>query len=447
MQHPIDQTRLMDEARALVDAALKAGADAADVVAATGVSLGVEMREGKLEESERSEADDVTLRVFCGHRVASVSSNDFREGATLAERAVAMARVAPEDPFAGLVPASELASEFPDLELLDDVQVDAEALTERAREAEAAALAVQGVSRSGGASASFRLAGMVLATSEGFCGGYLVSRHGVSATAVAGDGTAMERDYDFDSRGFLGDLADPREIGRRAGERAVARLNPRKLSTRTADIVYEPRAARSLLGHFAGAINGAAIARGTSFLKERMGERIFSAGISITDDPTRPRGPASRPFDGEGRPVAPLVLVEDGVLKTWLLDTPAARELGLAPNGRASRGGAGTSPSTTNLTLSPGTRSQDEMLAEIGTGLLVTDLIGHGVNGVTGDYSRGASGFWIEDGAIAYPVSEITIAGNLIPMFASLEAGSDLDTRSAYQVPSLLLKGLTIAGE
>jgi PmbA protein len=447
MQHPIDQTRLMDEARALVAAALKAGADAADVVAATGVSLGVEMREGKLEESERSEADDVTLRVFCGHRVASVSSNDFREGAALAERAVAMARVAPEDPFAGLVPAGELASEFPDLELLDDVLVDAEALTERAREAEAAALAVKGVSRSGGASASFRLAGMVLATSEGFCGGYLVSRHGVSATAVAGEGTAMERDYDFDSRGFLGDLADPREIGRRAGERAVARLNPRKLSTRTADIVYEPRAARSLLGHFAGAINGAAIARGTSFLKERMGERLFREGITITDDPTRPRGPASRPFDGEGRPVAPLVLVEDGVLKTWLLDTPAARELGLAPNGRASRGGAGTSPSTTNLTLSPGTRSQEEMLAEIGTGLLVTDLIGHGVNGVTGDYSRGASGFWIEDGAIAYPVSEITIAGNLFPMFASLEAGSDLDTRSAYQVPSLLLKGLTIAGE
>ncbi len=447
MQTPIDQGKLMDEARRLVAAARSAGADAADVVAATGVAFSADLRDGRIEESERAEGDDVTLRVFCGRRVASVSANSFHDGARLAERAVAMARVAPEDPFAGLVPADEIATDFPELDLLDPATVDAAMLAERARAAEAAALAVAGVTKSGGASASWRLGGLVLATSEGFCGGYLVSRHGVSATAIAGEGTAMERDYDYDSRGFLADLDDAADIGRRAGERAVARVNPRRLSTRTADIVYEPRAARSLLGHLAGAINGAAIARGTSFLKDKLGQAILPASISVTDDPTRPRGAASRPFDGEGRPAAPLTLVENGVLTQWLLDTQSARELGLAPNARASRAGAGTSPSTTNLTLSPGSRSQAELLAGIGTGLLVTDLIGHGVNGVTGDYSRGASGFWVEDGQVAFPVSEITIAGNLVDMFASLVAGSDLDTRSAYAVPSLLVKDMTIAGE
>ncbi len=447
MQNPIDQTKLMEEADRLVAAARAAGADAADVVASTGVAFSADIRDGKVEESERAEGDDVTLRVFCGRRVASVSANSFQDGEALAERAVAMARVAPEDPHAGLVPADELATSFPDLDLLDHTTVDASMLAERARAAEAAALSVSGVTRSGGASASWRLGGLVLATSEGFLGGYLVSRHGVSVTAVAGEGTAMERDYDFDSRTFLSDLEDAAAIGLRAGARAVARLHPRKLSTRTADIVYEPRAARSLLGHLTGAVNGAAVARGTSFLKDRLGSAVFRPEITVTDDPTRPRGPASRPFDGEGRALAPLTLVENGVLAQWLLDTPSARELDLPSNARAARSGAGTTPSATNLTLSPGDRTQAELLSDIGTGLFVTDLIGHGVNGVTGDYSRGASGFWVEDGEIAFPVSEITIAGNLVAMFASLVAGSDLDTRSAYAVPSLLVKDMTIAGE
>jgi PmbA protein len=447
LTQPIDQTLLRDGAERLVAAARKAGADAAEVVAATGIALGADVRDGKVEESERSEGDDVTLRVFCGQRVASVSSNSFANPERLAERAVAMARAAPEDPFAGLVEASELASDIADLDLLDPAAVAADTLATRARVAEAAALSVPGVSKSGGASASWRIAGLVLVTSNGFSGGYLVSRHGVSVTAIAGEGTAMERDHDYDGRTWLADLADATEVGRKAGARAVARMRPRKLSTRRCDVIYEPRTARTLLGHFAGAINGAAIARGTSFLKDRMGEAIFPAGITVTDDPTVPRGPASRPFDGEGRPARPLTLVKGGVLEQWLLDTPSARELGLASNGRAARGGSGTSPSTTNLTLAPGTHSQDALLAEMGTGLLVTDLIGHGVNGITGDYSRGASGFWVEDGEIAYPVSEITLAGNLIDMFAGLVPGSDLDTRSAYAVPSLLVRNMAIAGE
>ncbi|GGE91785.1 TldD/PmbA family protein [Stappia taiwanensis] len=447
MPQQIDQSKLMADAERLVAAAKRAGADAADVVAVTGVSLSLDVRDGRTEESDRSEGDDVTLRVFSGRRVASVSANSFNDPDALAERAVAMARVAPEDPYAGLADADALASEIPALDLLDETTADAAALSERARAAEAAALAVSGVTKSGGASASWRLGGLVLVTSHGFRGGYLVSRHGVSVTAIAGEGTNMERDYDFDSRTYLGELDASEEIGRRAGERAVARLNPRQLSTRTAPVVYEPRAARSLLGHFTSAINGAAIARGTSFLKSCRGEKVFGKGIRITDDPTLPRGAASRPFDGEGCPALAMTLVEDGRLLDWLLDTASARELGLAPNGRATRGGAGPAPGATNLTLAPGALSQEEMLAEIGTGLLVTDLIGHGVNGITGDYSRGASGFWIEDGAIAYPVSEITLAGNLKEMFAGLVPASDLDTRSAFATPSILVKDMTIAGQ
>lgn len=447
MLQQIDQSKLMADAERLVAAAKRAGADAADVVAVTGVSLSLDVRDGRTEESDRSEGDDVTLRVFSGRRVASVSANSFNDPDALAERAVAMARVAPEDPYADLADADALASDIPALDLLDETTVDAAALSERARAAEAAALAVSGVTKSGGASASWRLGGLVLATSHGFRGGYLVSRHGVSVTAIAGEGTKMERDYDFDSRTYLDELDGSEEIGRRAGERAVARLNPRQLSTRTAPVVYEPRAARSLLGHFTSAINGAAIARGTSFLKSCRGEQVFGKGIRITDDPTLPRGAASRPFDGEGCPALPMTLVEDGRLTDWLLDTASARELGLAPNGRATRGGAGPAPGATNLTLAPGALSQEEMLAEIGTGLLVTDLIGHGVNGITGDYSRGASGFWIEDGAIAYPVSEITLAGNLKEMFAGLVPASDLDTRSAFATPSILVKDMTIAGQ
>jgi len=446
MTETIDQSELETRAARLVEAARRAGADACDAVAITGVSLSVDVRDGKVEETDRAEGDDVTLRVFVGKRHASVSANTLDDPDALAERAVAMARVTPEDPFAGLADQDLLLTNIPDLELLDPEPVSAERLTELALEAEAAGLGVQGVSKSGGAGASWRLAGVVLATSHGFTGAYMTSRHGLSMTAVAGEGTGMERDYDYDYRTFAEDMETPVAIGRRAGERAVRRLNPDKLSTRTANIIYESRAARSLLGHLGGAINGASIARGTSFLKDRMNEAVFAQGIVITDDPFKARGAGTRPFDGEGTGAEQLAMIEGGILRHWFLDSASARELGVRPNGRAHRGGAGPAPGATNLTLQPGSHTMEAMMKDAGEGLLVTDLIGHGVNGVTGDYSRGASGFWFENGEIVKPVSEITIAGNLKDMFARLVPGSDLDARYSVASPSILIEDLAIAG-
>lgn len=446
MTQAIDKSELETRAARLVEAALKAGADACDAVAVTGMSLSVEVREGKVEETDRAEGDDVTLRVFIGRRSASVSANTMDDPAALAERAVAMARVTPEDPFAGLADPAHLLRQLPELELLDTTELSAAELKDLALSAEAAGLDVAGVSKSGGASASWRLGGMVLATSQGFTGAYTTSRFGLSMTAVAGEGTGMERDYDYDYQTFFEDMEDAALIGRRAGERAVRRLKPQKLTTRTATVLYEARAARSFLGHLAGAINGAAIARGTSFLKDRMNQAVFAPGIRVTDDPLKPRGAATRPFDGEGLGGAPLDMIEDGILRHWYLDSATARELGLTPNGRAHRGGAGTSPGATNLTLHPGSESLEDMMRAAGSGLIVTDLIGHGVNGVTGDYSRGASGFWFENGEIVMPVSEITIAGNLKDMFARLRPGSDLDARYSAAAPSVAIEGLTIAG-
>ncbi|MEL7528660.1 MAG: TldD/PmbA family protein [Pseudomonadota bacterium] len=446
MSEMIDQSELQSRAVRLVDAARKAGADSCDAVAVTGVSLSVDVREGKVEETERAEGDDVTLRVFVGRKTAAVSANQLDDPDTLAERAVAMARVAPEDPYAGLADDGLLVRKLPDLELLDSKEMTADALAEIALEAEAAGLAVPGVSKSGGAGASWRLAGVVLATSHGFQGAYMTSRYGMSMTAVAGEGTGMERDYDFDSRTYFEDLDRPADIGRRSGERAVRRLNPQKLSTRTTNVIYESRAARSILGHLTGAINGASIARKTSFLKDRMGEAVFAPGVQVVDDPFKRRGAATRPFDGEGTAASVLNMIEDGVLQHWFLDGASARELGLTPNGRAHRSGSGTAPGATNVTLMPGEQSMEELMADAGSGLLVSDLIGHGVNGVTGDYSRGAAGFWFEDGEIVEPVSEITIAGNLNDMFKRLIPGSDLDNRYSAATPSVMIEGMALAG-
>lgn len=446
MSEMIDQSELQSRAVRLVEAARKAGADSCDAVAVTGVSLAVDVREGKVEETERAEGDDVTLRVFVGKRTAAVSANQLDDPGTLAERAVAMARVAPEDPYAGLADEHLLVKNMPGLELLDSREMTADALADIALEAETAGLEVAGVSKSGGAGASWRLAGVVLATSHGFEGSYMTSRYGMSMTAVAGEGTSMERDYDFDSRTYFEDLDAPAEIGRRAGERAVRRLNPQKLSTRTTNVIYESRAARSILGHLTGAINGASIARKTSFLKDRMGEAIFAPGIQIVDDPFKRRGGATRPFDGEGTAASVLHMIEDGILQHWFLDGASARELGLDPNGRAHRSGSGTSPGATNITLMPGELSLDTLMVEAGSGLLVSDLIGHGVNGITGDYSRGAAGFWFENGEIVEPVSEITIAGNLNDMFRRLVPGSDLDNRYSAATPSVMIEGMALAG-
>ena len=445
-----DQSALTDRAERLVKAARAAGADAADAVVVRGVSLSIEVRDGAVEESENSEGDDLGLRVLVGRRQAVVSTNDLSGDGSqaLAERAVAMARVAPEDKYAGLADESLLARQFPDLDLIDRDLPTVAQLEKLARDAEQAALAVKGVSKSGGASASAGIGGMVLVTSHGFRGAYLGSRHGVSMTAIAGEGTGMERDYDFSSALHAADLDSPEKIGRTAGERAVERINPRKVTTRKVPVVFDRRVASTLVSHLAGAVNGASIARKTSFLREKMGEKLFADNIRIIDDPLRKRGLRSHPFDGEGVAGRKLSLIDGGVLRSWLLDCATARELGLVTTGHAQRGvSSSPSPGASNVHLEPGTTSPEQLIADIEDGFYVTDLIGMGVNMVTGDYSRGASGFWIENGHKTYPVSEVTIAGHLFDIFRSMTPANDLEFRSTINAPTVRLEGLTVAGQ
>jgi len=444
-----DQSILLERAERLVQAALRAGADAADAVAVRSLSLSIELRDGAVEESESAEGDDLGLRVLVGKRQAVVSSNDLTgDPAALAERAVAMARVAPEDKFAGLADASELARDIPDLDLIDRALPTVSDLEKIARAAEEAGLAVQGVTKSGGASASAGIGGMVLVTSHGFRGAYLGSSHGVSMTAIAGEGTGMERDYDYSSARHSADLESPGKVGRTAAERAVARLNPRKVATRKVPVVFDSRIAGTLVGHLSGAVNGASIARKTSFLRDKMGQQVFAPGIRILDDPLRRRGLRSHPFDGEGVAGKPLALIEDGMLCAWLLDCGTARELGLKTNGRAARGTSSVpSPSAGNLHLEAGPVTPEALIGDIKDGFFVTDLIGMGANLVTGDYSRGASGFWIENGKLAYPVSEVTIAGHLGDIFRNLTPANDLVFRYGVNAPTVHLEGLTVAGQ
>jgi PmbA protein len=448
MSSLLDQSALTDLAERLVTAAKRAGADAADALAVREVSLAVEVREGAVEESERSEGDDVGLRVFVGRRQAVVSSNDMKaDVAQLAERAVAMAKAALEDPFAGLADPARLARDVPDLDLLDPELPSVALLEERAKRAEGAGLAVKGVTKSGGASASAGIGGMVLVTSGGFRGAYLNSGQSVSMTAIAGDGTAMERDYDYSSALHGADLDPPETVGRTAGERTVERLNPRKVESKRVPVVFDRRVAGSLVSHLAGAINGTAVARKTSFLKDKLGERLFRSGIDVIDDPRRKRGLRSRPFDAEGVATQRVAIVEDGVLKSWFLDSATARELGLATTGHAQRGVSSTpAPGASNLHLFAGANTPDALIADIAEGFYVTDLIGMGVNQVTGDYSRGASGFWIVNGKRSYPVSEVTIAGNLLEMFRTLLPANDLQFRFGTNAPTLRVEGLTVGG-
>jgi PmbA protein len=454
MQSLLDQSNLTQLAERLVAAARRAGADQADALAVRSISLAVEVRDGAVEESERSEGDDLGLRVIVGHKQAVVSTNDLKGDGfdALAERAVAMARAAPDDRFAGLADTSQLARDVAQdvaaLDLLDPKMPDVTELEARAREAEAAGLAVRGVTKSGGASASAGIGGLVLVTSHGFHGATIGSRHGISMTAIAGDGTGMERDYDFSSTLHASDLENAQAIGRRAGERAVERLNPHKVTTRRVPVVFDSRISGSMVGHLASAANGSSIARKTSFLREKLGEKIFASGIHIIDDPLRHRGLRSRPFDAEGIAGRSRHLVEDGVLKTWILDCTTARELSLETTGHAQRGVSSTpSPGPSNLHMAPGGKSPDELIADIADGFYVTDMIGMGVNLVTGDYSRGASGFWIENGARTYPVSEVTIAGHLSEMFASLVPANDLVFRYGTNAPTLRVEGMTVAGQ
>ncbi|MBA3880083.1 MAG: modulator protein [Sphingobium sp.] len=443
----VEQAR--DRALHIVERARKGGADAADAIFSSDAATEVSVRLGKLEDVGRSEEAELGLRVFVGDRSASVATSDFSDAglAALVDRAIAMAREAPEDEWAGLAPADRLLrGEPPALDLDDGGEVPPEALKARALEAEDAARAVPGVSNSEGGSASAGRGVVALATSHGFAGGYAVSSHGTSASVLAGSGGAMERDYAYHSARHLKHLDDPATIGRLAGERAVARLNPGRVESGPIPVVFDPRVGNSLLGHLLGAIAGPAITCKTSFLLDALGTAIFAAGVTIKDDPLRPFGLRSRPFDGEGLPVAPTTLVANGVLRTWLLDSASARQLGLAPTGHAARGGPGApGVSATNLHMAPGTISRDALIADIRRGILVTELIGMGVNGVTGDYSRGASGFLIENGEITTPVAEFTIAGNLIDMFKALTPADDLALRYAINVPTLRVDGMTVA--
>ena len=430
--------------------ARRAGADAADAIFVASIAASVSYRLGRLEELERAESWDLGLRVFVGEKVAFVSSTDLSRDtlAALPARAVAMARLAPEEKFASLAPADCLAASWPDLDLEDVQEPAADVLIERARALEGAAMAVPGVTNSEGGGASFGRSEIALATSQGFFGRYAGTSHNLGVAVVAGEGTAMERDYDSVSARHANDLAAADSIGRSAGERTVARLNPRKAKSQSVPVVFEPRAAKSLLGHFAGAISGASIARGVSFLKEEMEREIFASTITIVDDPHRPRGLRSRPFDGEGVRNRRMPLVEKGMLKTWLLDCASAKQLGLRTTGHAARGTGGPpSPSTTNMYMEAGTASPAELMADIAQGFYVTELIGMGVNMVTGDYSRGASGFWIENGKIAWPVAGVTIAGNLKDMFRELTPATDLVFRYGTNSPTLRVEGMTVAGE
>ena len=433
----------------LLAKARAAGADTADAVLVAGTALGVQRRLGQTEHLDRSETRELGLRVFVGARAAAVAATSMdRAGfAALAERAVAMARVVPEDPFGGLAEEAAPVSADLDLDLADADEPSAESLIAHAATAEEAALAVPGVTNSEGAGAGYSRTEVVLVTTAGFAGSFVRTDHSISATALAGQGTAMQRDYDYHNAVHRADLEDAAQIGHTAGEKAVARLDPQRPKTAKLPVVYDPRVSASLLGHLVGAINGAAVVRGTTFLKDRMGARIFAPGVDVVDDPRRRRGLASRPFDGEGVPTGELVLVADGVLAAWLLDARSARQLGLRTNGHAVRGTSGPpSPASTNLYLRPGPLSPAELMADIREGLYVTELMGMGVNGLTGDYSRGAAGFMIRDGAIAEPVAEITIAGTLQEMFAHLIPANDLRFRRGANAPTIRVEGMTMAG-
>lgn len=425
------------------------GADAADAVMVAGRSVSVTVRMGVLENLERSEGQDIGLRVLVGKRQAIASSSDTGDRALddLVERAVAMARAVPEDEHAGLAGPDQIATTIANVDSFDATEVNESALTAWATAAEDAARSVDGITNSEGAEAGWGVHRVALAASNGFAQVRADSSVSVSTSVIAGSGTSMERDYDYDSRVYVADLTDPAEIGRSAAERTVKRLNPRKARTGQVPVVFDPRVSNSLVRHFTGAINGAAIARGTSFLKDALETDVFAPGIEIVDDPLRPRGLRSKPFDGEGIATARRSLVENGVLTGWLLDLRSARQLGLETTGHAARGTASPpSPSATNVHLVAGSLSPDELIADIASGFYVTELVGMGVNGVTGDYSRGASGFWIENGEIAHPVSEVTIAGNLKSMFKALTPASDLEFKRGVDAPTVRIDGMTVAG-
>ena len=435
----------------IVQAALKAGADAAEAVSADRQSLSVGVRNGRLEDVEREESRDLGLRVFVGQRQASVSASDLSEATRtrLVERAVAMARLAPEDPHAGFAPEDRLArGPFADLDLYDASERSAEELERASTEAEAAALAVPGVAKSEGGHASWSSSRWRLVTSHGFDGDYRGTAFSLGVGVIAEKDGAMERGGESRTTRHLSDLPSAQSIGVYAGEKAVSRTGPRKIASTTAPVIFENRVAGQIVSPAVGAIAGPSIARGTSFLKDRLGQRVFAEGVTLIDDPFRKRGLGSTPFDDEGVAVERRALFDDGVLTTWLLNTASARQLGMQTTGHASRGLAGPSGvSTHNLHMEAGDRDLAGLMGDAGSGLLVTSMFGPSLNGNTGDWSAGVSGFWFENGEIAYPVSEVTVAGKLPELYLRLQRGSDLEFRGSFNVPSLMFDAVAIAGK
>lgn len=445
-------TQLADLAQRVLDAAKAAGADAADTLIAKGTSVSIEVREGALEHAERSEGIDLGLRVLMGARQASVSISDDSATsiAMMAERAVAMAKEAPEDPTCGLAEPDQLARDWDvdALELFDGGEAPkAEELQRMAIEAEAAALAVDGVSKAQASGSGYSDTSLFLAATNGFQGGYRRGSYSTSCVAISGEGLTMERDYCGEARSHLADLPSASEIGRLAGERAVERAGATRPPTGAYPVLFDERIAASLIGHLAGAVNGSAIVRGASYLKDALGEQVLPKGMSLIENPSRPRVAGSRPFDGEGLPVAERAIVKDGILQGWTLDLATARKLGMNSTGNASRGvSSPPSPTTGNLTLTQGDQSREDLIAMMGTGLVITSMIGSTINPNTGDYSRGAAGFWVENGEVIGPVNECTVAGNLLDMLKNITPANDARHHLSRVVPSLLVEGLTIAG-
>ena len=436
---------------ALLAAAKRAGASDADAIAVSGTSQSIDIRAGILEQAERAEGIEIGLRVLIGGKQACVSASDVSAATLdrLAERAVAMAREAPADPFAGLAGPDQIARNW-DLAALDLCDTSPEPspaqLETDARAAEQAAMAVAGITQVE-ASAGYALRQVHLAATNGFSGGYVRSSRSTSAVAFTGTGTGMERDYAGEGRIYQFDMPSAVEIGALAAERALARAGATKPKTGSYPVLFDERVASSLIGHLLSAVNGAGIARGSSWLLDALGKQVLPAGLSVIEDPLRPRISGSRPFDGEGLATARRMIVQDGVLQSWTLDLATSRKLGMASTASASRGtSAPPSPSTSNIDLTMGTATRADLIRDMGTGLLITSMIGSTISATTGDYSRGAAGFWVENGQIMHPVNECTIAGNLRDMLLRMIPANDARRHLSTRVPSLLVEGMTLAG-
>ena len=439
--------KIEDFAQKLIEKAKLEGATQADILVGKSEDVSTSVRLGKLEEVERSVNRGFGLRVFVENKSAIISSSQFEDADELASRAVAMAKESTEDEFSTLADQDLLANDIPDLDLLDDNQPTEDHLLELAKEMENAALENKGIKNSDGANASHSMYETLLVTSHGFSNEYRSSHVGLSTSVIAGEGTDMQTDYEYSAKRHMEDLENPTMLGKKAAERTVAKLNPKKVSSGKYPVIFDPRVAKGFVSDLAKGINGSAVARGTSFLKNKMDEQIFASNINIIDDPRIKRGLASKPYDGEGVKTQKLKIIENGVLKTWLLDVRSANQLNLQTTGHASRGaGSPPSPSNSNLYMEAGEQSPEELIRNIKSGLLVTETFGMGINYTTGDYSQGAGGLWIENGEIAYPVSEVTLASSLLDIFSSIIPANDLEFKYGVNAPTLLVPEMTLAG-